>query len=175
MPGMQREDTFTVWPRRLPVDEATGAYRWSVYVVRVDLAHRGQPTALKIGMVGSGTIGQRLRDHTNDFGPNELLVAWTLFHAVSHLDDDPAWRLVEQYEARLQFAPEFVDPSVRLRRLRPDNLVYSYEWFEDDPRVLEAVERYADLPVTLPHGWTIADPTRSTEGPDEAQSNSAPD
>lgn len=175
MSGTRREDAFTVWPQRLSVDEATRAYRWSVYVARVDLAHRGQPRALKIGMVGSGTIGQRLRDHAKDFGPNELLAAWTLSHAVSQFDDDPAWRLVEQYEARLQFAAEFVDPSVRLRRLRPDSLVYSYEWFEDDARVLEAVERYAHLPVTLPHGWTIADRTRPTEGPGEARSSIGPD
>jgi hypothetical protein len=175
MPETPREDKFTVWPQRLAVDEATLAYRWSVYVVRVDLAHRGQLRALKIGMVGSGTIGQRLKDHAKSFGPNELLDAWTLAHAVSQFDVDPAWRLVEQYEARLQFAPEFVDPGARLRRLRPDSLVYSYEWFEDDPRVLEAVERYAHLPVTLPHGWTIADRTRPTEGPGEGRTNTAPD
>lgn len=167
MPNPQREETFTVWPQRLQVDEATLGFRWSIYVVRVDLEHRGQPPAIKIGMVGSGTIGQRLRDHAKDFGPNELLDAWTLSHAVSQFEVDPAWRLVEQYEARLQFAPEFVDPSARLRRLRPDSLVYSYEWFEDDRRVLDAIERYAHLPVTLPHGWTVADRTRPTEGPGE--------
>ena len=33
--------------------------------------------------------------------------------------------MVEQYEARLQVAPEFVEPSDRLRRLRPDTLVVS--------------------------------------------------
>ncbi|MGQ0608184.1 MAG: hypothetical protein ACT4OQ_06965 [Chloroflexota bacterium] len=73
--------------------------------------------------------------------------------------------IVEQYEARLQFAAEFVEPSARLRRLRPDSLVYSYEWFEDDARVLEAIEPFAHLRVTLPHGWTLADPTRVTEAP----------
>lgn len=91
MPETQGEAKFTVWPQRLAVDELALAYRWSVYVVRVDLAHRGQLRALKIGMVGSGTIGQRLRDHARDFGPNELLVAWTLSHAVSQFEDDPAW------------------------------------------------------------------------------------
>ena len=30
-------------------------------------------------------------------------------------------------------------PEARLRRLRPDTLIYSYEWFEDDQRVLDAV------------------------------------
>ena len=40
-----------------------------------------------------------------------------------------------------------VDPNARLRRLRPDPLVYSYEWFEDDHassrshRTLRAVAR----------------------------------
>lgn len=167
-----REDAFTVWPRRLNLVEASLA-RWSIYVVRVDLAHRDQMPAIKIGMVGSGTIGQRLRDHARDFGPSELLDAWTLAHAVRHFVGDPAWRLVEQYEARLQFAPEFVDPSARLRRLRPDSLGYSYEWFEDDPRVLEAIERFAHLPITLPHGWTIADQTRPTEGPGEVRPSSS--
>src|SRR6266508_6994893 len=81
----------------------------------------------------------------------------------------PRLAALEQYEARLQFAAEFVDPSARLRRLRPDSLVYSYEWFEDDARVLEAIERSAHLPVTLPHGWTLADATRPTEGPGEAR------
>src|SRR6266545_3676597 len=122
----------------------------------------------------------------------------------------PRLAALEQYEARLQFAAEFVDPSARLRRLRPDSLVYSYEWFEDDARVLEAhrasarhlprsrrqgqhragagegrvvralahgadaraplrLERSAHLPVTLPHGWTLADATRPTEGAGEAR------
>lgn len=169
MRGLPREDAFTVWPQRLAVDDAALAFRWSIYVVRVDLVRHGQPSALKIGMVGSGTLGQRLASHGRTFGPTELLDVWTLSHAVSKLDEDPAWRLVEQYEARLQFAAEFVDPSSRLRRLRPDSLVYSYEWFEDDTRVLEAVERFAHLPVTLPHGWTLADSTRPTEGPGEAR------
>lgn len=168
-PELRREEAFTVWPQRLARDDAALTYRWSVYVVRVDLTHRDQPSALKIGMVGSGTVGQRLRSHDRVFGTTELLDVWTLSHAASQLEEDPAWRLVEQYEARLQFAAEFVDPSARLRRLRPDTLVYSYEWFEDDPRVLEAIERYAHLPVTLPHGWTLADPTRPTEGPGESR------
>lgn len=168
-PELRREDAFTVWPQRLALDDAALMCRWSVYVVRVDLTHLGQPAALKIGMVGSGTVGQRLRSHDRTFGPTQLLDAWTLSHAVRQLDEDPAWRLVEQYEARLQFAAELVEPSARLRRLRPDSLVYSYEWFEDDARVREAIERFAHLPVTLPHGWTLADPTRPTEGPGEVR------
>jgi hypothetical protein len=174
MPATPREDTFTVWPQRLALDDATHTHQWSIYVIRFDLALRDQPPALKIGMVGSGTIGHRLRDHERNFGPNELLDAWTLSHVVSQFDGDPAWRIVEQYEARLQFAPEFVEPGARLRRLRPDTLVYSYEWFEDDPRVLEAVERYAHLPVTLPHGWTIADRTQPTEGPGQGTAEHRP-
>jgi len=34
--------------------------------------------------------------------------------------------------------------------------LYSYEWFEDDQRVIDAVERFALEPVTLPHGWSLA-------------------
>jgi hypothetical protein len=168
MPTLRHEDTFTVWPKRLPLDHAP-AFSWSIYVIRVDLVRHAQTSALKIGMVGTGTIGQRLKSHDWNFGPTELLDAWTLSHAVSQIGEDPAWRLVEQYEARLQFAAEFVDPSARLRRLRPDSLGYSFEWFEDDPRVLDAIERFANLPVTLPHGWTLADETRPTEGPGEAR------
>jgi hypothetical protein len=171
MPELRHEDTFTVWPQRLVVDDSALPFRWSIYVIRVHLTRHSQPSALKIGMVGSGTLGQRLKSHERTFGMTELLDAWTLSHAVSHLNEDPAWRLVEQYEARLQFAAEFVDPGARLSRLRPDSLVYSFEWFEDDSRVLDAVERYAHLPVTLPHGWTLADATRPTEGPGEARSN----
>jgi hypothetical protein len=103
-----------------------------------------------------------------------VLDTWTLTHAVSQFDVDPAWRLVEQYEARLQFALEFVDPGARLGRLRPDSLVYSYtSGSRTNSRVLEAVERYAHLPVTLPHGWIIADRTRPTEGPGEARTSTA--
>ena len=47
-------------------------------------------------------------------------------------------------------------PDERLRGLRPDTLVYSYEWFEDDNRVIDAVEQWALRPVTLPHGWQFA-------------------
>jgi hypothetical protein len=94
--------------------------------------------------------------HSRRYGNTELLDAWSLAHAVRNLDVDRAWRLVEQFEARLQFAPEFLDPQARTRRLRPDTMVYSYEWFEDDPSILEAVERVAPHPVTLPHGWTLA-------------------
>jgi len=93
MPELRHEDTFTVWPKRLAVNDAALAFRWSIYVVRVDLVRHGQPSALKIGMVGSGTVGQRLRSHDRTFGTTELLDAWTLSHAVSQLDEDPAWRL----------------------------------------------------------------------------------
>ena len=62
---------------------------------------------------------------------------------------------------------ELVGPSDRLRRLRPDTLVYSYEWFEDDPRVVEAGDRYALAPVTLRHGWTLRDLTHPTERSEE--------
>lgn len=37
MPELRREDTFTVWPQRLVVDDAAMVFRWSIYVVRVDL------------------------------------------------------------------------------------------------------------------------------------------
>lgn len=152
--------TFTADPRRLGPDEAASA-RWSVYLMRFDLAHRGQAPALKIGMVGSGTIRSRLRSHERQFGPAQVLSTWSLDHAAVHLDEVASWRLTEQYEARLQFAPEFAHPTARLRRLRPDTRVYSYEWFEDDPRVIDAVEAWAPRPVTLPHGWEFASESAS--------------
>ena len=66
-----------------------------------------------------------------------MIAVWSLAYTPRpRLNEEHAWRLVEQYEARLlEFVPEFVEPSDRLRRLRPDTLVYSYsyEWFEDDP------------------------------------------
>ena len=71
--------------------------------------------------------------------------------------------------------PEFVDPSARLRRLRPDTSVYSYEWFVDDPQIVEAVERYATFPVTLPHGWTLADISEPTERSEETPPSKALD
>lgn len=151
---------FTAEPRQLPPDEVMDA-RWSVYLMRFDLTHRQQLPALKIGMVGSGTISSRLRSHQLQFGPATVLAGWSLDHAAAHLDEVASWRLTEQYEARLQFAPEFAEPTARLRRLRPDTLVYSYEWFEDDERVIDAVNSWALRPVTLPHGWNFAreDPT----------------
>ena len=74
----------------------------------------------------------------------------------------------QQYEARLQFAPEFAEPTAQLRRLRPDTLVYSYEWFVDDPLVVQAVEHHATIPVTLPQGWMLADVSEPTERSEEA-------
>jgi hypothetical protein len=157
--GVETDDAFTVWPRRIADLEARES-RWSVYLIRVQLD--GSPPALKIGMVGSSTIGDRLRRHGTRFGPVELLDVWTVAHATAGIDDELSrWRLVEQYEARLQFAPEFVDPSARLRRLEPVRRLYSYEWFDDDPRVVDAVRGCAERPVTLPHGWALA------TGPDE--------
>lgn len=155
MHSLDAEAPFTAVPRRLSLDEAP-PYRWSIYVVWVDLSRFDMKPAIKIGMVGAGTIGNRVNEHHKVYGENKLRAAWTLTDAVSELPDPQNWRIVEQYEARLQFAPEFVNPDARLRRLRPDTLVYSYEWFEDDPLVLQAVEQYAPLPVTLPHGWTLA-------------------
>jgi len=98
------------------------------------------------------------------FGPATVLSGWSLDHAAAHLDEVASWRLTEQFEARLQFAPEFAEPTARLWRLRPDTLVYSYEWFEDDERVIDAVNSRALRPVTLPHGWNFAreDPTDPT-------------
>ena len=42
--------------------------------------------------------------------------------------------------------------------------MYSYEWFEDDHRVIDAVEHWALRPVTLPHRWRFAtdDPSDPT-------------
>ena len=124
--------------------------------MRFDLALRAQRPALKIGMVGSGTVGFRLRDHEKQFSPAKILSVWSMAGACTQLDELASWRLTEQYEARLQFAAEFAEPTARLRRLRPDTLVYSYEWFEDDHRVIDAVGHWALHPVTLPHGWEFA-------------------
>ncbi len=109
MQSSSSEDTFTVYPDAVPITEAEHC-RWSVYLIRVDLVRPSVARALKIGMVGSGTVGHRLAEHTRAYGPVELVDVWTLAHAVRRLDDTSAWRVVEQYEARLQFAPEFVDP-----------------------------------------------------------------
>ena len=154
------EETFTVEPRPLRVTEFAEA-RWSVYLMRFDLSHRDQRPALKIGMVGTGTIAARTRSHRNQFGPSEVLEAWSVAEGIGPLDELAKWRLTEQYEARLQFAPEFAHPTARLRRLRPDSRVYSYEWFEDDPRVIESIKEWALRAVTLPFGWEFAtdDPT----------------
>jgi hypothetical protein len=149
------DKTFSVDPRRLPPNEWIDA-RWSVYLMRFDLVQRGQAPALKVGMVGSGTVGSMVRSHQRQFGPAEVLSTWSLAHATAQLDELASWRLTEQYEARLQFAAEFAHPTARLRRLRPDTLVYSYEWFEDDDRVIDAVDLWALRPVTLPHGWELA-------------------
>lgn len=159
------EELVCVTPMRLANHEHDEA-RWSVYLIRVHLESSAS-SALKIGMVGTGTLRRRLAQHEKRFGTPRVLAVWSLAHAATRLDEEHAWRLVEQYEARLQFAPEFVEPSDRLRRLRPDTLVYSYEWFEDDSRVVEAVERHALAPVTLPHGWTLGDVTRPTERAEE--------
>ena len=124
--------------------------------MRFDLTHQQQASALKVGMVGSGTVGSRLQSHERQFGPATVLSAWSLAHATARLDEVASWRLTEQYEARLQFAPEFTEPTARLRRLRPDTRTYSYEWFEDDSRVIDAVHDWAMRPVTLPRGWEFA-------------------
>ena len=145
--------TFTAEPREL-APEAWLHAQWSVYLMRFDL--RSLAPALKIGMVGSGTVGTRLQSHLRQFGPAEVLSVWTVADAAEQLHEVAKWRLTEQYEARLQFAPEFLHPSARLRRLRPDTQVYSYEWFEDDHRVIDAVRRWALSPVTLPLGWEFA-------------------
>jgi hypothetical protein len=161
----RNEELVRVFPVRLGDGEHDDA-RWSVYLIRVHVDPSAS-SALKVGMVGTGTLRRRLAQHAKRFGVPHVIAVWSLAHAAARLDEEHAWRLVEQYEARLQFAPEFVEPSDRLRRLRPDTLVYSYEWFEDDPRVIEAVERYALKPVTLPHGWMLGDVTRPTERSDE--------
>jgi hypothetical protein len=148
-------ESYTVEPRRVGPNEWIDA-RWSVYLMRFDLAQREQAPALKIGMVGSGTVGSRLRVRQRQFGPAEVISTWSVAHATAQLDELASWRLTEQYEARLQFAAEFAHPTARLRRLRPDTLVYSYEWFEDDDRVIDAVEHWALRPVTLPYGWHLA-------------------
>lgn len=151
---------FMAEPQRLAPDDTMGA-RWSVYLMRFGLERRAQAPALKVGMVGSGTIESRLRSHERQFGLAGVLSAWSLAHAAYRLDEVASWRLTEQYEARLQFAPEFAHPNARLRRLRPDTGVYSYEWFEDDPRVIDAVEAWALRPVTLPTGWEFANESAS--------------
>jgi hypothetical protein len=164
---MMMTTTFTVWPERLDSPAAL-ASNWSIYVVRFPLV-----PALKIGMVGTGTIAQRLAHHTRTYGPCELLRAWSLAHSASQLEEPRARSLVEQYEARLQFAAEIAEPDARLRRLRPD-AAFSLEWFEDDPRVLTAVDQIAPLPITLPHGWTLqaGEPDAVLKSPNAASTRS---
>jgi hypothetical protein len=163
------ESTFTVQPIRVPDADAENA-RWSVYLIRVDLEQFQAGPALKIGMVGTSTVKERLARHKTEFGEPTLLAVWSLEGAVAVLEPAHRWRVVEQYEARLQFAADFVLPAARLRLLRPGTRVYSYEWFEDNPIVIDAVERYALWPVTLPHGWTLADTTEPTERSEEEPS-----
>lgn len=125
-----------------------GPARWSVYLIRVRLG--GSGSGLKVGMVGTGTIDARMSDHSRRFGEVEILDVWSVAHSVEPLDETLAWSLAEQYEARLQFAPEFDEPTVSLRMLRPDTGVFSYEWFVDDQRVIDSVRRWALHPVGIP-------------------------
>ena len=123
--------------------------RWSVYLIRVMLiGDRG--SGLKVGMVGTGTIASRMSGHARRFGAVEVLDVWTVAHNVEALGGALAWRLSEQYEARLQFAPEFDNPTAALRMLRPDTGVFSYEWFVDDQRVIDSVRRWALHPIAIP-------------------------
>ena len=41
---------------------------------------------MKIGMVGSGTVGRRRTEHERDFGPAVIVDVWTLAHAASRLE-----------------------------------------------------------------------------------------
>ena len=110
----------------------------------------GRGSGLKVGMVGTGTIVSRLSDHARRLGAVEVLDAWAVAHNVEALGGALAWRLSKQYEARLQFAPEFDNPTAALRMLRPDNGVFSYEWFVDDQRVIDFVRRWALHPIAIP-------------------------
>ena len=44
-------------------------------------------------------------------GPAAVLSTWSVAHASAQLDEVASWRLTEQYEARLQFAAEFAEPT----------------------------------------------------------------
>ena len=109
-----------------------------------------------------GVDGQALDDYLYGRSPPRRLITLNI------LEPAQEWRVVKQYEARLRSASEFVLPAARLRRLRPSDHVCSCEWFEDDPIVIEAVEGGDLLPVTLPHGLTLADTTEPTERSEEA-------
>jgi hypothetical protein len=102
------DDRARVVPVKLNDDQHVDA-RWSVYLVRLHLAEGS--TALKVGMVGTGTLGQRLARHRIQFGTPEVIAVWSLADAAERLEEAHAWRMVERYEARLQFAPEFDEPS----------------------------------------------------------------
>lgn len=108
-------------------------------------------------MVGTGTISDRVASHTKEFGASEVLAVWTLAHAITAPSSLTSWRIVEQLEARLQYAPEFQHPEIRLRVPRPGDGAHSYEWFVDDQRVLDAVSRWAAVPVAVPIGWAAGD------------------
>lgn len=127
--------------------------RWSVYLIRVQLLGDVSDTALKVGMVGTGTVASRMKDHARQFGEADLLNVWTLEHEVRELEEIIKWRIVEQYEAKLQHSPEFEHPGRPLRRLRPDTKVHSFEWFVDDNRVVDAVRLWALSPIAIPAGW----------------------
>lgn len=144
-----------VYPQRADIG-ATVGLNWAVYIIRVDLPPSRGGTALKIGMVGSGSIDKRLATHSRQQGPVELVDLWSVSHAARFLHEAAAWKLTEQYECRLQFAPEFADTSARRRRLLPGTNKFSYEWFEDHDDVLAAVAAVAPRPIHLPIGWKLA-------------------
>ena len=49
--------------------------RWSVYLIRVHLKSSAS-SALKIGMVGTGTLRRRLAQHEKQFGTPEVITMW---------------------------------------------------------------------------------------------------
>ena len=168
MQAPRDESTFTVWPVRVTDDAAAKNARWSVYLIRVDLQRFQAPSALKIGMVGTSTVKQRLARHQSQFGkPTPSRCGRSRTRSAPSIQTTPGGSSSSTRHASSS-RPSSPLPSARLRRLRPDTLVYSYEWFEDDPIVIEAVEGSALLPVTLPHGWTLADTTEPTERSEEA-------
>ena len=66
--------------------------------MRFDLALRAQANALKFGIVGSRTIGSRLRSHEQRFGPAEILSVWSVAEACDRLDE-LAYRLLAFHNA----------------------------------------------------------------------------
>jgi hypothetical protein len=42
-----------------------------------------------------------------------------------------------------------------------------HEWFDDDPRVIDAVEIHALHPVNLPRSWMLANTAKPTERTEE--------